>query len=77
MDSGGIHYLIEQKVRISGIGPIGLGGILFQNVRLVAEFFHQGYDHAVAVICGGFIVHGRMVQGIFQPFYGIIGSIAG
>ena len=51
-----MFYLIEQQIGVRRIGPIGLGSVLFQDIRLGPELGHQGHNDAVAVVSGSFLI---------------------
>ena len=43
--------LVEQKIRIGGVGPAGLVCKLFQNICIFSQFGHSRSDFLTVVLC--------------------------
>ena len=53
--------LVKQQIGVSGIGPVSLGGVFFQNVRLGTKLPHQRNDDTVAVVRSLLLIGGDAV----------------
>ena len=70
-------YLVIQNVGVGRIGPVGLGGELFQEIRILADLLHQRNGDSVVVIGRLLIVLGHSLQHFMQSLAVLVQRIAG